>query len=150
MLERGHTVLALLWKFWGFTKSQHAKRCIAGKTGALCWYARDVPILMNDTWTGMTRVMTVDHVFRCLLPVIYTCTCTCYPWVHLVSPLLFWGGGGPKRFLGYTNHSQMGRQFPNIYMYTDINIIIIIMFLFVFENCVEAILLPTQPHFCFN
>lgn len=44
---------------------------------------------------------------------------------------LFRDGGGPKRFLGYTNHSQMGRQFPNIY--TDINIIIIFMFPFVFE-----------------
>lgn len=41
--------------------------------------AREVPCLINDMWTGMTRDMTVYPVFRRLLPAIYSYLLTCEP-----------------------------------------------------------------------
>lgn len=61
-------------KVWGSTEIPTRKKVHNGQDGGLVLItsARDVPCLMNDMWTGMTRDMTVYPVFRWLLPGIYS------------------------------------------------------------------------------
>lgn len=53
-------------KVWGSTEIPTRKKVHNGQDGGLVLItsARDVPCLMNDMWTGMTRDMTVYPVFR--------------------------------------------------------------------------------------